>query len=301
MGGIRWTEFILLCLAVLLLNRHLRLKGQIRRLLRQADEVAQGKSEAMLDIALVDSDLEKLAAALNRYYAAQRYRVACAIERETRMKENVAGISHDLRTPLTVIMGHLQLLGASALGPAQAQRVETAMRRARGMARLIADFYEMSLEGEGQAPDLQRLNLSNLLLDFFSENAPLFENQSVQPQIGLPPASVFVRANRGMMERIVQNLSDNALRYGVGQFRITLAQMGESVLLRFDNELPADAHIDVGRLFDCYYSAGRSRRNQGTGLGLAVVKLLAEKQGGKVSARVDQGRLSICLKLTRCE
>ena len=279
----------------MLLYRHLRLKGQLRRLCRQIDEVAAGKSEAMLDMALVDADLEKLAAALNRYYAAQRYRVACAIEREARMKENVAGISHDLRTPLTVMMGHLQLLAASELAPAQARRVETAMRRGRAMARLIADFYELSLEGEGRAPDLERLNLSNLLLDFFSENAPLFEKKSIQPQIALPAASVFIRANRGMMERIVQNLTDNALRYGTGPFRVTLEKMGESALMRFENELPPFARIDEGRLFDCYYSAGPLRRDQGAGLGLAVVRMLAQKQGGKVSARVDGGLL--CIRL----
>ncbi len=91
------------------------LKKQIRNLADQIDALVHGSTEKMLDIALIDRDLERLAAALNQYYTKQRYTVACALQHEEHLKESIANISHDLRTPLTVITGHLQLLQASAL------------------------------------------------------------------------------------------------------------------------------------------------------------------------------------------
>ena len=86
------------------------LKKQIRNLTDQIDALVRGSSEKMLDIALIDRDLERLAGTLNQYYTKQRYTVARALQHEDHLKESIANISHDLRTPLTVITGHLQLL-----------------------------------------------------------------------------------------------------------------------------------------------------------------------------------------------
>ena len=103
------------------------LKKQIRNLTDQIDALVRGSSEKMLDIALIDRDLERLAGTLNQYYTKQRYTVARALQHEDHLKESIANISHDLRTPLTVITGHLQLLLASALTGEQNRRVTAAL------------------------------------------------------------------------------------------------------------------------------------------------------------------------------
>lgn len=105
------------------------IKKQIRNLADQVNELNSGNSQQMLDISLIDKDLERLAGILNQYNIRQRQAVAGVLRNEEHLKESVANISHDLRTPLTVILGHLQLLQKENLESSQAQRVKVILAK----------------------------------------------------------------------------------------------------------------------------------------------------------------------------
>ena len=234
----------------------------------------------MLELSLTDRDLERLAGQINRHYARQRSLTAGALRHEEQLKESIAGISHDLRTPLTVIMGHLQLLERTFLSEEQLRRTDTALRKARRMNELIEAFYELSvLNSEQLQPHKESVNLSNLLID-------------------LPEKSVFLRTDPGMLERILQNLLTNAVRYSPGDIRISLSENPEgSIMLRMENPVEAGARPDVERMFDRFYTGDAARTQGSTGLGLAVVKLLAEKLGGEVTATLTGNWLAVTLNL----
>lgn len=293
MGGIGITV-ILSMIIVLLLMRHWMLKREIKKLSRQIDRLAKGETEKILDISLVDRDLEDLAGALNRYYSTQRGTVASALRHEEYLKESIANISHDLRTPLTVITGHLQMLERTELDDGQRQRVDTALHKAERMKKLIGAFYELSLlENGNREPQEEKINLTNMLMDFLTENAPILEKQHIQPEVTLPEQSVFLYSDRGMMERILQNLLTNAVRYSDGQIRIRVGRENEKIILFMDNTVRDTSGIDTERIFERFYTGDHSRHNESTGLGLSIVKILVEKMGGKVSASVCDGLLSI--------
>lgn len=289
---------IILSLALFfLMIKHLMLKKQIKNISRQLDLLSQGKTEKMLDISLIDRDLEKLAGTLNCYYDRQRYSVACALRHEEHLKESIVNISHDLRTPLTVIIGHLQMLEKTELSGGQMRRVETALHKAKKMKDLIGAFYDLSIiDFDHTEPQKEEINLTNMLIDFLTESAPLFERKHIQPEIMLPDTSVFIYSDRNMVERILQNLLTNAVRYSSGNIQIRLCKSEERrVTLYMDNSVWNAEKLDVNRLFERFYTGDSSRHSESTGLGLAIVKILVEKIGGSISANAQSDMLSIQL------
>ncbi|MDD3362257.1 MAG: HAMP domain-containing sensor histidine kinase [Hespellia sp.] len=295
---------ILLLLAaafVVLLLKYRGIKQQIRSLSKQMDNLVCGTSEKMLDIALIDHDLEQLASILNQYNEKERNVVAHTLQHEDHLKESIANISHDLRTPLTVILGHLQILSQSDLTAEQKRRVDTALHKADRMKDLVADFYGLSLlDNRNEEPKRERINLSNLLIDMLTENAPAFEQHGLSPDVVLPEQTVVLLSDRRMIERIFQNLITNAIRYSAGNVKITLStsENGQT-LFAIENTLAQPDTIDVDRIFERFYTGDKSRHSESTGIGLAVVELLAKKLGAEVSATKNNNVLKIELNFKK--
>ena len=166
MSNIEWILIIITIFLVILLFRYIQLKKQIRNLADQVNELNSGNSQQMLDISLIDKDLERLAGILNQYNIRQRQAVAGVLRNEEYLKESVANISHDLRTPLTVILGHLQLLQKENLESSQAQRVKVIFSKAEKMKELVETFYDLSiLEEQQTVPEKEKFNISNMLIN----------------------------------------------------------------------------------------------------------------------------------------
>ena len=175
MSNIEPVLFILIGLFLVLLFKHIQLKKQIRSLFRQMEKLACGDTEKMLDISLIDKDLERLAGALNQCNDKQRLAVSGALQHEEHLKESIANISHDLRTPLTVILGHLQLLRKENLQKEQKERIETVLNKAERMKELVETFYDLSvLDAEQAIPQKEKFNFSNLLMNLITENSSIY-------------------------------------------------------------------------------------------------------------------------------
>lgn len=288
-------RFIPAVLFLVLLIKYMLLKKQIRNLTDQMAEKVHGASEKMMDISLIDRDLESLAGVLNQYNEKQRYSVACAVQHEEHLKESIANISHDLRTPLTVILGHLQLLEKMDFTEEQAQRLKIILHKAERMKDLVDAFYDLIiLENEQLRPQKEKLNLSNLLMDFITEQAPAMESRGIHPEIILPAHSVVLFSDRSMIDRIFQNLLTNAIRYSAGTIKISLFQTEKNgIVFCIENTVQDMEALDAERMFERFYTGDKSRHTQSTGLGLAVVKLLVENLEGNIMATVHAGILEI--------
>ena len=210
-----------------------------------------------------------------------------------------AAFAHDLRTPLTVILGHLQLLKKENLSAGQTQRIETIFNKAERMKELIQTFYDLSvIDAKEVTPVREDFNLTNLLINLITENAPALEAKGISPVIGLPDHSVYLHSDYGMVERIFQNLIINAIRYSSGSIKIDLKQGKEkSAIFIIENPIDSKVEIDPNRLFERFYTGDKSRHNSGTGVGLAVVKLLTDKLGGNVFAKIENDTLTISLEI----
>lgn len=289
---------VLSCAVIVLLYRYIRLKSEIRKISGQLEELVSDNSEKMLDISFVDKELERLAGLFNQYNDKQRQVVAGAIKDEDFLKDSVANISHDLRTPLTVILGHLQLIAKTDLTPDQRERLDIVNNKAVRMKELVDTFYEYSLvTTSNEVMKHDKLNILNMLIDLISDCAPLMDKKGITPKIDLPEHSVYIYSDRNAIDRILQNLITNSIRYSAGDINVKLETVNDGIVLSVANPIPEDSELDPDRMFDRFYTGDSSRNSGGTGLGLAVVKELTSKLGGNINAVRSGGMLTIKLEL----
>lgn len=192
-----------------------------------------------------------------------------------------------------------KLLRKEPLTDRQAQRIETIFHKAERMKELVQTFYDLSiLDAEQITPRREDFNLSNLLINLITENAPALEAKNISPEIDLPPHSVYLNSDYSMVERILQNLLTNAIRYSSGDIKMSLKQARENrAIFTIENPIDSKTEINPARLFERFYTGDASRHNSGTGVGLAVVKLLTDKLGGNVSAEIKSNVLTVTLEI----
>lgn len=284
---------------MILIIRILRMRSELKSVSKQLEALVCDETEKMIDISFADKELERLAGLLNQYNDKQRMIVAGAKRDEENLKDSVANISHDLRTPLTVMLGHLQLIDKTGLDEEQARRIDIVISKAVRMKELVETFYEYSLINASESElKPEKINVSNLLIDLISENAPAMEEKGIVPTIDLPSQSVFLYSDRNALDRIFQNLLTNAIRYSAGNIGVKLSASESEVLFTISNPVEEGSTIDASRLFDRFYTGDRSRHSGSTGLGLAVVKELTNKLGGSADARCEENELTIEIKFS---
>lgn len=163
------------------------------------------------------------------------------------------------------------------------------------MKDLVNTFYELSLlDTEQIIPRKEKVNLSNMVMNLLAENAPILERRGIFPEVCLPDCSVFLLSDCGMVERVLQNLFVNAVRYSSGNIKISVCQTKKDQgIFCIENPVRDISKLDIDRLFERFYTGDSSTHEEGTGLGLAVVKILVEKLGGEIMAKIHEERLSI--------
>ncbi|WP_207706217.1 HAMP domain-containing sensor histidine kinase [Clostridium sp. HBUAS56017] len=252
-----------------------------------------------INIALINKDVINLASIINKNILNQKKHNLDIIKREKKLKEAILSISHDLRTPLTSIIGYLQLLKRSKLNSEQNEFVEIVLNRSDGLKKLICDFYELSiLEISENKPNFQRVNISKVItecvLNYFEE----FDKRNIVPKLKISKEVDYAYVDKLMLERIINNLLINALRYSNGDLSITVTA-SEWINISFKNGIFQNKMFDPTKLFEKFYTGDEARNKHGTGLGLYITKLLIEKMGGQVFAKLQDNMLDITILLMR--
>ncbi|MCI9338396.1 MAG: HAMP domain-containing histidine kinase [Lachnospiraceae bacterium] len=242
----------------------------------------------ILRLPLPDKELERLMKSVNGMLEQIRREHLAYEKREREFRQQIENISHDLRTPLTVILGYLKWLRSPA-GNTSFRLPETLdilERSARSMEHLVSQFYAFScLNGPDFALETERLDISRLLRESLAEHCRLLEKPGFRLDCRLPEHPVAVQGNRDALERVFANLIQNAARYAHSYLDIRMSDSCGQVLICFENDSLEIREHDVPNLFDRFYRNDGSRGKGGSGLGLPIAKSLAEAMGGSLTAR----------------
>lgn len=253
------------------------------------------ESNQLLEINLFDRSVNTLTETLNEQIIEQRaYRIA-VMNREQELKETISNISHDLRTPLTAIIGYLQLLEREELSKNQAESIKILLEKSLTMKNLTQAFFELSyFDSQLTETELVRINLSNLLIDELLKESVNFDSSTIEPQLKIQE-DCFVLTDKKLLTRVLQNLIVNVLQHGQEKVIVELTQK-EKTVLKISNKYKAGTKIDTQRIFQRYYVADNNETNRSNGLGLAIVELLCHRLGIKIKAVVDPEYFTICLE-----
>lgn len=213
------------------------------------------------------------------------------------LKEALTNISHDLRTPLTAVCGYLKLLENEECTEAARTYLLAIENRTQALTQLTEELFRYTMA----VSDTEELPLSPLSLNGVLENCivsyyAVLTEKGIVPQISMPEKQVVCLANENALLRVLGNIIGNAVKYSDGDLHVTLTESGR---LLFANRASALTEVQVGRLFDRFYtvnSAGKS-----TGLGLSIARALTERMGGVITASYEKGVLTICVELREAE
>lgn len=254
------------------------------------ERIAQD-TNTLITISSGDRVARRLAGQLNdqlRLLRQERRRLQSG-DRE--LKEAVTNISHDLRTPLTAICGYLDLLKGEEKSNTAKRYLSMIENRTEAMKMLTEELFHYSvITFEEEQMEYEEVVLNRVLEESISAYYGAFKKTGITPEIKMTEKKILRSLDKKTLQRILENVISNGIKYSGGDFQIELTDYGE---INFTNTAPCLNAVQVGRLFQRFYTVAAAR--QSTGLGLSIAKNLTEKMGGKITAEYQNGRL--CIKI----
>ena len=211
--------------------------------------------------------------------------------------EFVANVSHELKTPLTSILGFVETLKEGGIDDAEnrmkfLQVIETQSKK---LHALIEDLLLLSkIESAKEPLLLEEVDVEKLFEKMKDIFLPILKEKNIQMQIVSPAKAVCVYAEASSLERALSNLVDNALKYNRPNGLVTLQAQDEAkgIVLEVRDTGAGISPADLPRVFERFYRAdkSRSRESGGTGLGLSIAKHIVERHGGRIEVQSTPGK-----------
>ena len=280
------------------INRRVRYVEYLSQEIQKIREEGFGRSMELQG----DDEITQLCAVINEMSVQLREKEEREKRQQQSKNELITNVSHDLRSPLTSIIGYVELLKET--GPEDRQRfdeyIEVVERRLTGLNGLINELFEYTkLNFADRFPDMEKRDVLGLLRHILYEYKIIVEAEGLTLLWQLEEKSYAAYINTQQMVRVFQNLLDNARKYADRSAPVTVTAQDEGRLhICITNRL-TDAHgIEPDRIFERFYCGDRARSTQkSSGLGLAIVKRIVELHGGEVSASLQGQELSVHLFL----
>jgi len=214
-------------------------------------------------------------------------------------RELIANVSHDLRTPLATLQGYLETLlrKKKELNEQEKEHyIQTALKHSQHLGDLVSELFELArLDANETKPKLEAFSLPELVHDVMHKFWLMTSKRNITVEALFDEALPFVNADVGLIERVIQNLLENAIRYTPdgGKIEIRLTHSDDSVSVQVRDNGCGIAEKELPLIFERFYRPEKSRHQSsgGAGLGLAISKRILELHGSTIQAfsRINQG------------
>lgn len=212
---------------------------------------------------------------------------------EKRLQELVSNVSHDLRTPLTAILGYIGLINSGDLSEADTKKyLRIIEQRAKTLQNLILSLYDVSRLDEGKYQfHLEQTDVGQVCLEVLAELYDEFEKDGITIEAAIDDHIPNIYIDRNELKRVYENLLQNARKHGSGSIYITDRTEQNTLVLSISNSSPHIGENEIVKIFERSYSIDEGGGN--TGLGLSISKLLLEKMGHRIQAFYRDGKFTV--------
>lgn len=291
----------------------------IRKLRRSIQQVTSGNYGVQCEVEY-DDELGSLAANINVLSKTllakekeseklkEKERAALDIERNAERQKNelITNVAHDLRTPLTTIVGYLELIkDDTALSKEDVHKYSgIAYEKSIRLQEMMDVLFEFTkLDNADIKLNKSMINLSGLIMQMTDEFYPSFKDCNITPIVDLPEENIYVQGDGQLLARVFDNLISNALKYGYHNTDLKIEVSGDEkyATVKVINHGDTIASEDIPLLFNKFYRTDSSRNSKtgGTGLGLAITKNIVDLHHGDISVTSDDQITTFIVKFNR--
>lgn len=264
--------------------RNISLQAKIRQISQKLSDIMEQDSDEKVMVFTDNKALQELCAQINRLLADRQKIKADYRKKEISYKKMLSNISHDIKTPLTVILGYLEMMRLADGENEELRKVEA---KAGQVMELIDRFFTLAkLEAGDMELEIGRINVSELCRESMLGYYDILQGKDFTVELSIPEKDIFAQGEARAVDRILNNLISNAVRYGGdgNYIGLTLRESGEYVYIDITDKGKGIEKAFARNVFDRLYTLedSRNREIQGNGLGLTIAKNLALQLGGDI-------------------
>lgn len=291
-------QIVIIVLSILLLGTLIKnglQKRNLKALTKEFEILLREEGNGELHLGSPSSDMEKFVEVVNHYLEKTKENQLAVEKKKQQLKDEIANISHDLRTPLTSMKGYLRLLEETQEEKEREEYLGVIQRKTEQLQELVEQLYEYtSVKDRVQSVKLEQVELYSFFCNQVLSYYQNFEEKGIEVQ--LSEEKVYqVMADVNALNRVFGNLIGNALKYGEDFWQIKFEDTEECVRMIFKDPAGKLTEEDVEHLFDRFYMQEESRTLGGSGLGLTIAKMFMENMGGDMKAELEEACLKIIL------
>ena len=258
-------------------------------------DISEGDLNTAVEV-VGDDEFSSMAENLNKMVEDIRRVMDKEREAERTKNELITNVAHDLRTPLTSIIGYLELLSGNVALPPEMQKkyIDIAYGKAKRLEKLIEDLFGFTKLNYGKiSMHVTKVDIVKLLSQLLEEAYPNFADKNLSYELQSNVPAKIITADGNLLARLFDNLINNAIKYGADGKRVLVkvtagSQVVQVSVTNYGYVIPPD---ELPLIFNKFYRVEQSRSTHtgGTGLGLAIVKNIVDMHGGTVEVKSDLG------------
>ena len=251
--------------------------------------ILEKKTNENLLVVTDDKELKALLVAINYLLDEKKKTIAKHSKLEISMRKMLSNISHDLKTPLTVILGYIEILNVDKTISKEDRKVllEKVHTKTLEVLDLIHKFFDLAkLESGDKDIEMTRIYMNEICQEHMLSFYDLLTTQGFDVHIDIPETPIYAHGNTEVLGRIMNNLISNAIAYGGDgkTLGITLRSAEQFVYVDIWDKGKGISESHIDKVFERMYTLedSRNRLYQGSGLGLTITKRLVEALGGEI-------------------